>query len=123
MLALALAGVVVALGILSGAGCGDDARDPEPTPAAADSFAEFIVATNGGFIFERVDRATPEPLEANQGETCFTDPARAYNGAPYDRGDSLTQLPTGTERGEVNVMHQCVLAGRTYLPVRLGMCR
>jgi hypothetical protein len=95
------------------AGCGDDARDPEPTPAAADSFAEFIVATDGGFIFERVDRATPEPLEANQGETCFTDPAWAYNGAPYDRGDSLTQLPTGTERGEVNVMHQCVLAGRT----------
>jgi len=56
MLARALAGVVVALGILSGAGCGDDARDPEPTPAAADSFAEFIVVTDGGFIFERVDR-------------------------------------------------------------------
>lgn len=74
------------------------------------SFGEFFVAVDAGFAFERVDRATPEPLVAlSEGDECFTDPSWVEGGAPFDRGESRSAVPSGAQRGHVNVMQQCDL--------------
>ena len=101
--------LVGALVSLSVAGCSDDTPAPEPSAVRTRTFAEFFVAVDDDFVFERVDRVTPEPLEAHDGEPCFTDPAWVSAGAPYDRGDSRPELPRDTQRGEVNMMQQCDL--------------
>lgn len=84
---------------------------PTPLPPIETrTFSEFLVETDlGGFVFERVDRSTPEPIEASEGQDCFADPGWASDGAPFERGESLTRLPSGADLGTVNVMGQCTL--------------
>jgi hypothetical protein len=113
MLTRALGSAAVTLVILSATGCSEDTEASEAAASNADTFAEFFVTSSDGFVFERVDRETPDSLEATEGQTCFTDPAWLSSGAPYDRGDRRFDLPAGTQRGQVNVMKQCALPSRT----------
>lgn len=95
-------------GALQPEACTGETPTPEPVPTESTSMAEFFIESDSGdYIFERVDRSSPEPLEASEGQACFTDSEWTYNGAPYARGDSVTSLPSGAQRGEVNVLRQC----------------
>ena len=107
----ALGGAMVALAILLTAGCADEAEGRDASVSNPVTVSEFFVAADDRFVFERVDRASPEPLEASEGDRCFTDPAWVNAGAPYDRGDVRSELPTDTQRGKVNPMRQCDLPG------------
>jgi len=109
MLTRALGSAAVTLAVLCANGCSDETQASGAATSEAASFAEFFVRSVQGFVFERVDRATPEPLRAREGDDCFTDPTWTREGAPYERGDAHPDLPTGTQRGEVNVMKQCDL--------------
>lgn len=113
MVTRALGRAAATVAILCATGCSDDSKASDvPASQVVATFSEFFVASGDGYVFERVDRATPDPLEASEGETCFTDPAWVQNGAPYDRNESRADLPTGAQRGEVNVMKQCDLPSR-----------
>ena len=107
----ALGSAAVILAALSAAGCSDDNKGSDAAAGQPAAFAEFFVASGGSFVFESVDRATPDPLEASEGEPCFTDPTWIEDGAPYDRGDDRPDPPSDAQRGEVNVMGQCELSG------------
>jgi hypothetical protein len=109
MFTRALGGAAVAIAMVLAVGCSDDTRAPEAAAAQPDTFSEYFVASGDSYVLERVDRKTPESLEASEGQRCFTDPAWVQNGAPYDRGESRPDLPQGTQRGEVNMMKQCDL--------------
>ena len=111
MLTRALGSAAVILAALSAAGCSDDNKGSDAAASQADAFAEFFVASGDVFVFESVDRATPDPLEASEGETCFTAPTWVKDGAPYARGDARPDPPSDTQRGEVNLMRQCELSG------------
>lgn len=123
-----LAGVAVfGAGVLVGAlGFRATASDIEPddnSPGTASgvpvtvqprsTYAEFFFETSDGWLFERVDRANPEPMAAQQTQTCFTDPAWGPVGAPFDRAELLNSLPIETRQGVVNVMGQCELVDGT----------
>ena len=112
MLTRALGSAAITIAVLAVAGCSDESRTSGAAPSQADTFGEFFIASDNSFVFERVDRATPDPLVASEGDVCFTDPGWVRDGATYDRGDARPNLPTGTQRGAVNVMKQCELPAR-----------